>query len=127
MPDEKNRFPWWLLAVAGLPLAAVLGFIETVGRQGTLVGRFELVRTGMSFVEVVDALGSCPCVLDDRDQYWLDDPVDVKLRFEGKWRLDPNDWHVLDKRLRVNGAGSTWWRIRRWAEQAYTAIHGPRR
>jgi hypothetical protein len=83
----------------------------------------------MSFAEANDALGSYPWLLDDRDLYWLDGPVDVKLRFEG-WSIlhpDPNDWHVRDKRLRVNGAGPTWWQARRWAEQAYMAIHGPHR
>jgi hypothetical protein len=59
MPDEKKRFPWRLAACAFLlvALAAVLGFIETVGRQGTIVGRYERIRVGMLRTETDSILG----------------------------------------------------------------------
>lgn len=127
--EEKK--PWWLVVSAVLLLvAAVVYFIDTVGRDGTLVGRYDLVRTGMSFAEAKDALGSYPGVLDGKthDRYWFDGPAEVRLGFEAMsvWPPDPKDWRVREKRLHVNDAGSIWWHVRRWAERAYTAIHRPR-
>jgi hypothetical protein len=52
MVEKKKRFPWWLFACAALGVlgASLVGFIEIVGREGTIVGRYERVRTGMSVV-----------------------------------------------------------------------------
>ena len=68
MADERKRFPWWLIACAALlvPLAAVVGFIETLGRHGSVVQNYELVKEGMSQPEDVyrTSLNSVWIVLD---------------------------------------------------------------
>jgi hypothetical protein len=50
-----------------------------------------------------------------------DGPATVSFDFE-PW--EPR--RVFDKHCSIE-QGLTFWHIRRWAEQAYTAIHGPRR
>jgi len=60
MPEEKKPFPWWLAVSATLlvPLAAALGFIEAVGRQGTLAGRWQHIKEGMSKEEITAIVGA---------------------------------------------------------------------
>jgi hypothetical protein len=55
---------------------------------------------------------------------WEEGPVEVIVVFTrfgiGQSLLDYKD-------LRLNSERFTWWHVRRWAEKAWTAIHGPRR
>lgn len=46
MPETQKRFPYRLLvcSVVLVILAAAIGLIETVGRRGTIVGRYERLR-----------------------------------------------------------------------------------
>jgi hypothetical protein len=62
MAERKKRFPWWLAACAAALaiVAAVLGFIETVGRQGTIVGRYDRLTKGMSYADIISVLGRDP-------------------------------------------------------------------
>jgi hypothetical protein len=133
MAQEKKRFRWWLFlcaavcAVLLVPLAAALGLIETVGRRGTLAGRYERIQEGMSRTDVVRILGQPPIIFQRTDsmpepaQHWDEGPVLVAVWFDEK------------NRVRVKSIGHfageifVWWHVRRWAEKAYTAIHGPRR
>jgi hypothetical protein len=41
--------------------------------------------------------------------------------------LNPSTDRVERKEINVDHAHLTWWHVRRWAEQAWTAVHGPRR
>jgi hypothetical protein len=129
MSEEKKRFPWWLVACAVVLvlLAAVLGFIETVGRQGTLLGRYEHIKERMSRDEARRILGT-PSYSNYFSDHWEDDHNSVALDFQrnqissrGIFRagpmISPRVWDKYDAR----------WHVRRWAEQACTAIHGPRR
>ena len=121
MPEEKKRFQWWpvICAVLLLSLAAAVGLIETVGRRGTLVGQCERLREGMSHEQVTEIVG--PHV--EMDFFVLTDgPAEV-----GIWFDHDNRYLARKSDLSIEDAGFGWWRVRRWAEQAYTAIHGPRR
>jgi hypothetical protein len=155
MAEEKKRFPWWWLACAVLLVifAAVMGFIETVGRQGTIVGRYEQIHPEMSRREVYAILGRTTNVwtfprsaegflgppdvarfCDDPLTMWevftWDDesPARVEVWF-GKCRLSDGTerWRTKSKRLRLNDRRLSWWHFRRWTEKAHAAIHGPRR
>jgi hypothetical protein len=188
MAEEKKRFPWWLVAcAAGLVLlAAMLGFIETVGRQGTIIGRYERLLAptylqslaGDADMEGFDlnmpesaafaALGPYTDCRDEATAWWLLDrkvqtvrnrfavlPEEPRLKTKapyiggwpgGNWppsrvmrweegpvevtvvftRFDRARWFLNYKDLRLNSERFTWWHVRRWAEKAYTAIHGPR-
>ncbi len=123
MGAEKKRFPWWAVvgAVLLLLLAAALGIIETMGRWGTLVGRVERVKYGMSEMEVVQILGRTSDGQGSTSPAWRDDGVVVVVGFE-----DSDSVCSIEIFDGVGGLRLRW-RIRRWAEQAYTAIHGPRR
>ena len=63
---------------------------------------------------------------------WRDGPAEARLimmrerggRYQGDWS---DKWVVGQTELQVDSMPFGLWRIRRWAEQAYTAIHGPRR
>jgi hypothetical protein len=59
MAEAQKRFPWRLTACAALSLLSALfvGFIETVGRQVTFIGRYEQIKEGMSLAETVQILG----------------------------------------------------------------------
>jgi hypothetical protein len=181
LPDliGKKRFPWRLLACAVVLvlIAAVVGFIETVGREGTIIGRYEQVRDGMSKEQVVAILGPeqpSSWVGEEeamrrekelnRTQKLVDivkrvqrhiqgvDPSDGRLLDWAEWKIGPasvyvdfvaNDWDgriprsrkdiarwsVVSKDLwlEFDGPPPIAWRLRCWAEQVYTAIHGPRR
>jgi hypothetical protein len=124
MAEEKKRFPWWPVAWVVVPAIAalvVLGFIETVGRQGTIIGRGERIKIGMSRFEVAQILGVASLNGGTDWPHWLDDPAVVDLEFD-------NHDHVSHVRIRDDaGWLPTRWRLRRWAERAYTAIHDPRR
>jgi hypothetical protein len=131
MADEKKRFPWWLVVCAVLlvPLAAVVGLIETVGRQGTIVGRCERVKPGMLDTEARAILGPP----DEEDSHvfgvygsvWREGPIVVIVQWEQWNQFAPR--YVYDASCWVvSGRSDPWWHVRRWAEQAYTAIHGPR-
>jgi len=189
MAEGKKRFRWWLLVGAVLLaiFAAALGLIETVGRRGTIVGRYErlLAPSPLQWVadrayrrgsdvhvterQVVDILGphasrqdavtrlwsgdAFPEIAKDhfgalpeepqlkgplppnpREKFgsgipeppanilrWEDGPVEVLVSFKHR-----TGW-LEYKVLRLRSDRFTWWHVRRWAEQAYTAIHGPRR
>ena len=127
MPEEKKRFPWWLAAGAVLLaiVAAALGLIETVGREGTIVNRYDRIVEGMPRTEALRILGSpraVPCA--GNLAVWKEGPLCVVVEFEDDNRTKAKDLVVLhpeDTDLYIS------WHFRRWAEQAYTAIHGPRR
>ena len=152
MAEEKKRFPWWLVVCAAvlLLLGAVVGFIETVGRQGTIVGRYDRLTKGMSYADIISVLGRDPDeeFLDaaELEQHgnacpysWREGPAELWIVVEARliFMRDPTDprsviWTVerqnlLRKSLYLDCNHLTWWHVRRWAEQAYTAIHGPRR
>jgi hypothetical protein len=59
MEESKKRLPLWMifLAVLLIVCAPLVGFIETVGRQGTIIGRCAQLRNGMSKEEVITILG----------------------------------------------------------------------
>jgi hypothetical protein len=127
MVEEKKRFSWRVLASAGLVvvLAALVGFIETVGRQGTIIGRAERLKTGMSRLQVAQILGRADIFRGTDSPIWLDDRdrlVQVAVRFD-----------VSDRVVSVEIVDDPGWLrpfrfgIRRWAENAYMNIHGPRR
>jgi hypothetical protein len=122
MAEDKQRFPWWPLAgavVLGTAALLVLGVIETVGRQGTIIGRAEGIKIGMS--RVAQILGVASLNGGSDWPIWLDDRAVVDVEF------DHHD-HVSDVRIRDDaGWLPTRWRLRRWAERACKAIHGPRR
>jgi hypothetical protein len=147
MAEAQKRFPWRLLAgaVVLVPLAAVIGLIEAVGRQGTLAGRGERLEEGMSLQEVRSALGidfdtSHQGGHRESDGWvetkeWSEGPAHVITVFRvpevpGRFlsRLGSgNDWKLRSSEVHIDGSASWLWHVRRWAEQAYTAIHGPRR
>jgi hypothetical protein len=81
MSEGKKRFPRWLIICALLlvPFAAVLGLIETVGRQGALVGRYELIKEGMSRAETYRILGRPPdtTMIAGLVEVWIDRPFEV--------------------------------------------------
>src|SRR5579885_1863223 len=100
MPEEKKRFPWWLVVCALVCVigAALLGFIETVGRRGTIVGRYERLLAptymqslaggrdiegldmNMSENDVVAALGSSTDCRDEATRWWRPDRNDATRR-----------------------------------------------
>ena len=131
MAEEKKRFPWRLVvcAVVLVPLAAALGLFETVGRKGTIIGRYDRVKKGMSWFDVTAILGpASDNGLDgnllDLDSYtvcWQEGPATIVVEF------DP-ETVVLHKRIATYPPFTRdhfWWHVHRWAEKAYTAIHGP--
>jgi hypothetical protein len=167
MAEEKKRFPWWLVATAALLLvAAVLGFIETVGWRGTIVGRYERIQDGMSEAEALSILGPGDPVFEPSELSntqneqiewnlahpgtyvgyhvkWQEGPARVLVIFVApspaapavltsrEWfgwpPQDHYDFKVMVKIFRMTNDIAPAWDLRRWAEQAYTAIHGPRR
>ena len=129
MAEEKKRFPWWLVVVAAalVPLAAALGIIETVGRQGTIIGAADRIQAGMSHDRVWSIIG--PPVSSDIEnsgwsvtEGWLESPITVQVTFQGG-RVSTKDVGKLPS----DPGEHIRWHFRRWAERAYTAIHGPRR
>jgi hypothetical protein len=138
MAEEKKRFPWWLVvcAVVAVLLAAVIGFIETVGRRGTPADRYErvgkgiLTKAGMVKEDIVAILGA-PTKIENGSKrgeicVWQDGPAEIRVCFS---HTRDDEWEAIWSRFDEDGAyrRSVTWRIRRWAEQAYTAIHGRRR
>jgi hypothetical protein len=149
MAEVKKRFPWWLILCAAVlvPLAAVTGLIETVGRRGTLVGRLDQIdKWGTEWMdedEFLRILGPPTETGPGRHCFsgewgvnhrWQDGPASLlvfasRLRLNrgkacgliGRKDFENEDGHVTVSRDVIL------WRVRRWAEQAYTAIHGPRR
>jgi len=87
MAHERNRFPWWLVACAAIlmPLAAVVGLIETVGRQGTLAGRFHLIQQGLREDECLAILGQRPrtsiSLQSGHVCVWQDGPNQARIWF----------------------------------------------
>jgi hypothetical protein len=140
MAEQKKRLPPWPLitcAVLAVLLATVIG---PVGRYGTLIGRRERLKEGMSLEEVQSALGTAP---DDYGQghregeesiqvlQWSEGPVHVTTDF-----LDEDSyfhpatvhlWKLKSSHVSIDSNASLLWRFRRWAEQAYMACHGQRR
>ena len=149
MAQPKKRFPYKFTAGAAILLIGALlsVAIATVGRQGTIASRYEQIQKGMSPEEVVAIMGK-----PDEDQFrkhhgvswedytFRDGAAEVWILFSApdqfqEAREPPVDvsvhqhkeWVVRIKSLSVHGSGFISWHFRRWAEQAYTAIHGPRR
>jgi hypothetical protein len=144
MAEEKKRFLWWLWAgaMALAIFAHVFGFIETVGRRGTLGDRYEQIEVGMRYDRVLRILGT-PDGVELGGQfaataelyypYWREGPDEVSMEvsfnrtvWTGHGYRTDTEPRVERKLSRINRRFSPWY-IRRWAEQAYTAIHGPRR
>jgi hypothetical protein len=137
MAEEKKRFGWWLVlcAVLAVLLAAVLGLVETVGRQGTIVGRFQRIEKGMAMPDVVAVLGVSSSTAS-RPRFWgewKEGPVKVTITLSciethADKTLDRYPHYAVEgKYLEFQANPAAFWWVRRWAEQAYTAIHGPRR
>jgi hypothetical protein len=138
MAEEKKRFPWWLIvcAVLFVPLAAVFRFIETVGREGTILGRYERVTEGMKYDDAARILGTP----DDEGlgpsrflgpaslahySHWSEGPSEVWVEVS-IGRSFGTECCVRGKASEVSRRFSLW-HLRRWAEQAYAALHGPHR
>jgi hypothetical protein len=129
MAEEKKRLPWRLLACAVALLIAGLtvGFIETIGRQGTIVGRYERIKDGMKLTEVLRILG--PPLPDNgtlpqdmgQMQVWAEGPMYVIMAVDD----DRGYGKDLIENPPEKGERHVWWHLRRWAEQVCTAIHGP--
>ena len=140
MAEEKKRFPWWLVVCAALlvPLAAVIGLIETVGRQGTVVGRYGRIYEGMLEPETLAVLGppditDFACSGPVQMYCWREGPTIVWVVITEEhlagWQSDHNRTRrtLTFKQLTMEKGVFVLWHLRRWAEQAYTAIHGPSR
>ena len=157
MAEQKKRVSWSMVVcgVILVPLGVVFGFIETVGRQGTLLGRHErlIAQHPRTEADVLTTLGTYGHFSSDvkaatlsiapddfslpprlRFDRWTDGAVDVIIVFsqdngyQGQWLIDDHrQWPMDDRRALVGRDADAWWHVRRWAEQAYTAIHGPRR
>jgi hypothetical protein len=144
MAEEKKPFPWWLVAwvVVLAILGTALGFIETVGRRGTLVGRYERIHEAMAASKALAILGPPDITGSRHPDPAYSGPVQMYCWHEGPaavwiaivedqtigWREDDGRTprFVDAKRLTMEKDVSVIWHVRRWAEQAYTAIHGPR-
>jgi hypothetical protein len=134
MAEGQKRFPWWLVACAALlvPPAAVIGFIETVGRQGTTVGRCQRLELGMAEFDALALVGrpadwnfNSPDFGDGACSMWYDGPMDVTVYWTKGEQPERGIRSIqFDRSQR---GPDPFWHMRRWAEQAYTAIHGPRR
>jgi hypothetical protein len=135
MPEEKKRFPWWVWAVAALLgiFVVVAGFIETVGRRGTLIVQYDRIQEGMSWDETVRILGRdwyAPLVSisgsPGKWRCWDDGTVILTITLENDWVRSKS---LSDSGYMYPGQGhtSSWWRMSRSIAKAYTAIHGPRR
>jgi hypothetical protein len=154
MTEEKKRFPWRLIgcAVLAVLLAAVVGFIETAGREGTVIGRYERIKRikhGASEAEIVaimgkdalrsgetadgtdldtcleraDGLGRIRVTVATKDaDIMASPPLAWVTRI-----IEPHGKAFAFTELELAGDPPFLWRCRRWAEQAYTTIHGPRR
>ena len=155
--NKRFPWWWLACAVVLVLLAVALGFVEATGPQGTIVRRYELVKEGMSQPEVRAVIGRSPHTTVEHggvptqslseyeaDPYgdhapaiwrryeWEDGPLEVKVWFENRRLPDGSlHWGVTGKRFKVNYRDFAWadapWHLRHLAEQAYTAIHGPRR
>jgi hypothetical protein len=132
MAEAQKRFSWWLVVAAVLPVffAAVVGFIETVGRQGTIVARFHRLELNMAEGEARAILGrredmNIPSIGHNPGwSIWREGPMDLTIY----WIQGPRERHIRSIEFDLSRrAPFLFWRLRRWAEQAYTAIHGPRR
>ncbi len=123
MADKRNRVPWWLVASSALfvVLAAVFGFIATVGRPG-FAGLPTHIKKGMSRAEVVRILGTADEAKFGEALVW-----DQGLARLAVWFDDHN--RVYDAVYFLGDPGPGWhleWRVRRWAQEAYATIHGVR-
>lgn len=187
MAELHKRFPYRMLAGAVLLVivAAVLAFVETVGRRGTLVARYERLLAPtyqqrlaggadmegfegeISESDVVALLGSytdCRDKLEGMGWPLIESIGTVRNRFgvlpeeprlktaepylpiptsvfplrAMRWEEGPVEVTVVFSRfyghslleykgLRLKSERFTWWHLRRWAEMAWTAIHGSRR
>jgi hypothetical protein len=97
----------------------VIGFVEMIGRQGTIESRYDSVKEGMSRDEALRMLGP-PDDFEAPYYRWLDGAGYVTVRF------DEHD-HVAEKEIVFLTRDDTfWWHSRRLAEEAWTAIHRPR-
>lgn len=130
MAEAQKRFPWWLLVCSVLlPIfASVMAFVVTVGRQGTLVGKYDQVEVGMP-ESTARAIVGRPAEVDvphvgvyEAWSLWREGPGELTIF----WMDDEHGRHVWRVSHRVQ-RGYKYWHLRRWAEKAWTLIHGPRR
>jgi hypothetical protein len=199
---SRCRFGVWIVAfsVPLVLLGTILGFIETVGRQGTIIGRYERLpaptvrqlnasyssanQEELSEAEVFAIFGPFNDYRPDpagmqgweyrqknaetkRDLYkilpkepeveerlpafyvgepipvrvanWREGPVEVAVAFQpchavdlnpenpGSFHVRATRWLVYANDLQVKSERFSWWHIRRWAEKAWTMMHGERR
>jgi hypothetical protein len=123
MTDERKRLPWWLMASAVLLVlfAAVLGFVETVGRRGTIMGRIGRVHVGMSRPDVIHIMGAPDADSSSRAARWHEHTVGWEFQFDGSDRVTKR--HIF---LFTHGKPSNevWWHLRLWSERVWMKIHG---
>jgi hypothetical protein len=140
MAEAKKRFPWRLLACAVplVPLAAVVVLVETAGRQGTLEGRWEGLREReeISEVDLLRIVGSplritptpIPGAETAQTYVWEDRPAMLAaMVYPSSARPETRTATIMLKFVDTDARPGFTWHFRRRAEQAYTAIHGPRR
>jgi hypothetical protein len=133
--EPKKRLHHWLLACAVILLVCgLLASIAVIGRQGTIAGRFRRPRPGMSEAEVVAILGHPHKVspgiriktISLDTYFWVEGPATVLVTFSSppshpeSRRAEAGRMALYVKRY------PTFWHLRRWAEKAWMAIHGPR-
>jgi hypothetical protein len=151
MAEPKKRIPHWVLVCSVLLaiVAAVLGFIEAVGRRGTIVGRYHRLAEGNTVTaeeafrilgkpddyREVPSISTSPVPPEWRRYFlasnrtklaaWREGPAELVVAF-GPIDFDhPKTWYATGaKTLRVSGPGFGWWHVRRWAEQTWTLING---
>jgi hypothetical protein len=134
---SKKRLWYWLIAAAApfVICALLVTFIAIVGRQGTLVGRYDRVESGMQLADAFATLGSGFEYWNDKELHWSEGPANVTLHVQlqitppsGAEGSEPRiEWLVAGKDLHIDGDGNLWWRIHRLAEQAWARMHGPSR
>jgi hypothetical protein len=126
-PKKRPRFLVIACAAALVIAAIVLGFIETVGRRGTIVGRSTRVTLGMPLAEVLRIFGPAECSAE-KELIWYESDLGFLVEFDRNNRVSAffiskfiRPWPIPQRQFWEK----TVWHLRRWAEHAWTAIHGP--
>jgi hypothetical protein len=130
MAEEKKRLPYRMLAgvVVLVTIAAVLGFIGTVRWRGTLAGRYQHIKKGMSRDEAHRILGPPDFSFPMREkdpvhEEWNEGRVAVYLTFQAN-RV--SDMYIGNTPQEVRE--HVWWAdLYRSAEEKWRAIRRPRR